>query len=92
MTAKYSNGRAKSDRVVEAEDKMLQARGGVPHHKAAQDLRKAYMLDCDDPTVAAVEWSNDPDATIDDDGDLWVHGHWASAEEEERFVDWLHSR
>lgn len=87
--AKYANGRLKSDAVMEAENVMLQSGGGMSHHKAAQALRRAYILDCDNPTEAAIEWSNDADATVDTAGDLWVHGHWATEEEMEQFIDWL---
>jgi len=85
---KYANGNTKSDQVIEAEKKVLNAKAGVPYARAFRELQCAYVMDCDDPQAAVIEWSNDQDASVDG-GDIWFNGHWATEEEKEAFIDWL---
>jgi len=91
MRSTYKNGKTKSDQVVNAENAMRSARGSVNYREALHELLRAYVLDCDDPTQAVIEWSNDPEAEVNEDGEVWFNRHWASDDEISSFVDWLHA-
>lgn len=54
-------------------------------------LRSSNGVPCEDDVVAyAIAWSNDSDAEVDEStGDVWYNGHWATAEELQRFAEWI---
>jgi len=50
-------------------------------------LKSMYEIVLEDNL--AVEWSNDSDAFLDKEGDLWYNNHWAREEELVKFVAWI---
>ena len=50
---------------------------------------KQIIMDCDNSTVAVIEWSNDASAEVDSVGDVWYNSHWAGEEELVSFAGWL---
>jgi hypothetical protein len=41
-----------------------------------------------DALTALIAWSNDMDADVDLDGNIWFNGHWGNADELGKFEEW----
>ncbi len=57
--------------------------------KQAAEIVEQHELDTSlGRNALVIEWSNDCLAHIDEVGDIWVHGAWASDERITVFVNW----
>jgi hypothetical protein len=53
------------------------------------DINRAKAREICEDNALVIEWSNDAKAEIDEDGDIYFNGRYASEEEMRDFIQWV---